>query len=48
MTVDIPLMLGVMLVLTVPALVRQKLYRWQGAVLLAAYAAYCVFLFAGA
>ncbi len=45
LTVDIPLMLLVMLVMTIPALVREKLHRWQGAVLLAAYAAYCVFLF---
>lgn len=47
MAVDIPLMLGVMLFLTVPALIRQKLYRWQGALLLCAYGAYCVFLFTG-
>ncbi|MCI7735766.1 MAG: calcium/sodium antiporter [Clostridiales bacterium] len=45
LTVDIPLMLGVMLVLTIPALVREKLHRWQGVLLLSAYAAYCVFLF---
>ncbi len=45
MVVDIPLMLGVMALLTLPALIRQKLYRWQGAVLLGAYGAYCVFLF---
>ena len=38
-------MLGVMLLLTLPALIRQKLYRWQGAVLLLTYAAYCAFLF---
>ena len=45
LTVDIPLMLAVMLFMTLPALIRQKLSRWQGAVLLCAYAAYCVFLF---
>ena len=45
MTVDSPLMLAVMLFMTLPALIRQKLSRWQGAVLLCAYAAYCVFLF---
>ena len=45
MAVDIPLMLGVMALLTVPALLREKLYRWQGAALLVTYAAYCVFLF---
>ena len=45
MTVDIPLMLAVMLFMTMPALIRQKLSRWQGVILLTAYAAYCVFLF---
>lgn len=45
MTVDIPLALGVMALLTLPALITQKLYRWQGVLLLCAYAAYCVFLF---
>ena len=45
LTVDIPLMLAVMLFMTLPALIRQKLSRWQGTVLLCAYAAYCVFLF---
>ncbi len=45
MVVDIPLMLGVMLLLTLPAIIKQKLYRWQGAVLLAAYFGYCAFLF---
>ena len=43
--VDIPLMLAVMLVMTVPALTTGKLRRWQGAVLLAAYAFYCAFQF---
>ena len=45
MTVDIPLMLAVMLFMTMPALIRQKLSRWQGVILLTTYAAYCVFLF---
>lgn len=45
LTVDIPLMLVVMLIMTLPALIRQKLSRWQGVVLLCAYAAYCVFQF---
>ena len=48
MTVDIPMALGAMLLLTLPALLKEKLYRWQGAVLLCGYAAYCVFLFVGA
>ncbi len=38
---DIPLMLTVMLVLSVPALIKQKLYRTQGIVLLLVYAAFC-------
>jgi len=45
LTVDIPLMLAVMLLMTLPALIRQKLSRWQGVVLLCTYAAYCIFLF---
>ncbi len=45
MVVDIPLMLVVMLLLTVPAVVKQRLYRWQGVVLLLTYAGYCAFLF---
>ena len=45
MTIDIPLALGAMALLTLPAILRQKLYRWQGIVLLCVYAAYCVFLF---
>lgn len=43
--VDIPLMLFVMLFLTVPALVRGKLSRVQGIVLLAVYAGFCAFQF---
>jgi cation:H+ antiporter len=39
-------MLGVMLILTVPALIRGKMARWQGILLLAVYAAFCVFQFA--
>lgn len=45
LTIDIPLMLGVMLLMTVPALTREKMSRWQGVVLLCCYAAYCAFLF---
>ena len=46
LAVDIPVMFFVMLFLTVPALVRGKLARIQGIVLLAVYAAYCIFQFA--
>ena len=45
LTVDIPLMLAVMLLMTLPALIRQKLSRSQGVILLCTYVAYCVFLF---
>ena len=46
LVLDMPLMLTVMLLLTVPALLKKKLGRWQGVVLLAIYAAFCVFQFA--
>ncbi len=45
LVLDIPLMLVVMLLLTVPALLRKKLGRWQGIVLLGIYAAFCAFQF---
>lgn len=41
LALDIPLMIAVMLILTVPALVKEKLYRFQGILLLALYAAFC-------
>ena len=44
--VDIPVMLFVMAFMTLPALKRGKLTRTQGIVLLAVYAAFCVFQFA--
>ena len=43
---DIPLMIVVMLLLTVPALMKKKLGRWQGILLLGIYAAFCVCQFA--
>ena len=42
---DIPIMLGVMLILTIPTLIKQKLSRWQGIVLLGIYAAFCILQF---
>ncbi len=45
LVLDIPLMLGVMLLLCGPALVRKKLGRWQGITLLCIYAAFCIFQF---
>lgn len=44
--VDIPLAFLVMIVLTIPTLFKGKLHRWQGILLLALYATYCVFQFA--
>ena len=43
--VDIPVMLGVMLILTLPALIKGKLYRAQGIALLLIYTGFCVFQF---
>lgn len=43
--VDIPVMIGVMLILTVPALIKGKLYRTQGILLLLIYIAFCAFQF---
>lgn len=45
LVLDIPLMLAVMLLLTVPALMKKKLGRWQGIALLSIYAAFCVIQF---
>ena len=46
LVVDIPLMLTVMLIMLLPAFIKNRLYRWQGIVLLCLYAAYTVFQFA--
>ena len=43
--IDIPVMLLVMALLTLPALIRGRLYRWQGIALLAIYAAFCTVQF---
>lgn len=45
LVVDIPLMMLVMLLLTVPALAKGRLSRWQGIVLLVLYAGFCAFQF---
>ena len=39
---EIPVMLGVMLLMTVPALCKKKLSRWQGILLLGIYVAFCI------
>lgn len=45
LVIDLPVMLGVMLLMTVPALIRQKLSRVQGILLLCIYAAFCTLQF---
>ena len=45
LVVDIPVMFAVMALMTLPALIRGKLSRWQGVALLAIYAGFCTFQF---
>lgn len=45
LVLDLPVMMGVMLLLTVPTLIRGKLSRAQGILLLAVYAAFCTLQF---
>jgi len=45
LVMDIPVMFLVMLILTVPALAKGKLSRWQGILLLGIYAAFCIIQF---
>lgn len=45
LVLDIPVMFLVMLVLTVPTLLRQKLSSWQGILLLGVYVAFCALQF---
>ena len=47
LVVDIPLMFFVMAFMTLPAIFRGKLQRWQGVTLLGVYAAYVCFQFFG-
>lgn len=42
LVMELPLMVGVMALMTLPALLRKKLYRWQGGVLLGIYATFVV------
>ena len=43
--IDLPVAIGVMLILTVPTILRNKLARWQGVSLLGIYAAFLVLQF---
>ena len=42
LVLDIPVMLGVMALMILPAMLRKKLGRWQGLVLLGIYVAFCI------
>ena len=45
LVIDIPLMLFVMALLTLPALLKERLYRWQGILLLCIYVGFTVYQF---
>ena len=45
LVLDLPVMLGVMAIMIIPALIRQKLSRVQGIILLAIYAGFCTLQF---
>ncbi len=45
LVLDIPVMLAVMAIMTIPTIIRGKLSRWQGILLLGIYAAYIVMQF---
>ena len=42
LVLDIPVMLGVMILMIAPAMMKKKLGRWQGLVLLGIYVAFCI------
>ena len=43
LVVDIPVMLAVMLILCLPALIKERTYKWQGVALLCIYAGFCIY-----
>ena len=45
LVIDLPIMLGVMVILCLPALLKGKLRRWQGILLLGIYVAFTVYQF---
>ena len=45
LVLDIPVMFAVMVLLTVPTMIKQKLSRWQGMILLGIYVAFCALQF---
>ncbi len=47
LVIDIPVMFVVMVIMTIPAIIKGRLARWQGILLLAIYAAFIAFQFIG-
>ncbi len=45
LVLDVPLMVAVMALMTIPAICRKKLSRWQGILLLCIYVAFCAIQF---
>ena len=45
LVIDLPIMMLVMVLLTIPSLIRGKLSRWQGIVLMLVYAGFCALQF---
>ena len=45
LVVDLPVSVFVMIILTIPAILKGELKRWQGILLLATYACFCIFQF---
>lgn len=45
LVVDLPVSVLVMVILTIPALIKGELKRWQGILLLATYGGFCIFQF---
>ena len=45
LVIDLPIMIAAMLVLTVPTMIKEKLSRWQGVLLLGIYAVFCTLQF---
>lgn len=45
LVIDLPIMMLVMVLLTIPSLIRGKLSRWQGIVLMTVYAGFCALQF---
>ena len=45
LVVDLPVSVFVMIILTIPAILQGELKRWQGILLLATYACFCIFQF---